>query len=345
MSTKWPGKSRILGKSSLVLGPSYQGAGTTLCLILALSLLCLCVPCRYFLTEKGEYAPVIVACVLAGMSLFWFFVTACTDPGFIPRQNTDFSQGPHQTPRFGGLYLAYEGKTKDIPVRGSLLRLRFCQTCNAQLGCVYRPPRASHCHTCDSCVEKFDHHCPWVGTCIGKRNYSSFLLFLTSTSLAALFALAISVSHVIALAEEERSFAEAAKKAAGTWVLIVLSIPGILFVTGLWTFHIYLCATGRTTYEKLKKSTPVYNPFSRKSILWNCAVVFAHRYRSQIHFFPERNHDDNYLAATPSLFAIRGKTAPESRVKLKAEAGSQEVEPLNSAANGRSPAFTSDVYD
>lgn len=69
-----------------------------------------------------------------------------------------------------------------------LKHLRPCRTCN-----IRRPPRCSHCALCDNCVLEFDHHCFWIGNCVGVRNHKSFLLFLVSTTLSAglLFVLSI----------------------------------------------------------------------------------------------------------------------------------------------------------
>lgn len=37
-----------------------------------------------------------------------------------------------------------------------------------------------HCFDCNICYEGYDHHCPWTGKCIAKRNLNSFYLFLVS---------------------------------------------------------------------------------------------------------------------------------------------------------------------
>jgi len=58
-------------------------------------------------------------------------------------------------------------------IRGRKFKVRFCETCN-----IFRGPSVSHCKKCDNCVENFDHHCPWLGNCIGKNNYFYFFIFL-----------------------------------------------------------------------------------------------------------------------------------------------------------------------
>lgn len=54
-------------------------------------------------------------------------------------------------------------RTKDVFVNSQKVVIRYNDTCH-----FYQPPRAHHCSVNDNCIERFDHHCPWVGTTIGK---------------------------------------------------------------------------------------------------------------------------------------------------------------------------------
>ncbi|KAG8485821.1 hypothetical protein CXB51_019222 [Gossypium anomalum] len=69
---------------------------------------------------------------------------------------------------------------------------QLCATCK-----IVRPLRAKHCSTCDRCVEQFDHHCPWVSNCIGKRNKWDFFLFLVLEVSAMLSTGAVAITRIV----------------------------------------------------------------------------------------------------------------------------------------------------
>jgi len=50
---------------------------------------------------------------------------------------------------------------------------KYCINCYIDI-----PIRGKHCKICKSCIATFDHHCVWLGNCIGENNRKFFLLFL-----------------------------------------------------------------------------------------------------------------------------------------------------------------------
>ena len=118
---------------------------------------------------KASLSIIITLTILYLITIFNAIRGGFTDPGILTRQNQDFN---YITNRPIIHYL----------INGHILSLNYCYSC-----CLYRPPRTSHCAICDNCVERFDHHCIWLGTCIGKRNYKFFYFLVLFLNLNALF--------------------------------------------------------------------------------------------------------------------------------------------------------------
>ena len=111
-----------------------------------------------------------------------------------------------------------------------------CSTCG-----IAPPLRAHHCHACRCCVRTFDHHCFWIGTCVGERNHFLFAAYLYVQSAVLLLALS---SIGDALQHDDYPAVRWSKIA----VLICL-LSALVMVGALAVFHTYLLCTGQTTRE------------------------------------------------------------------------------------------------
>ena len=113
---------------------------------------------------------------------------------------------------------------------------RWCDTCS-----LWRPPRASHCEICQRCFLRFDHHCPWVGTCVAQYNHRWFAAFLLCAGVTGLL-----VFTALLLAAIEASPAGGADPSTAFVLLVALSCcSGWCFFPvgcfGLGTLGMLLC--------------------------------------------------------------------------------------------------------
>ena len=110
-------------------------------------------------------------------------LTAFSDPGLLTRKLTkeriDEKKKPYK-----------------IVQLGYIRKYRLCPTC-----VIVRPLRSTHCGDCDNCVEKFDHHCPWLGNCVAKRNYKYFYAFIVCLNILTLYLIGFSLAQVVITVE------------------------------------------------------------------------------------------------------------------------------------------------
>ncbi|KAM3139846.1 hypothetical protein pb186bvf_008088 [Paramecium bursaria] len=186
----------------------------------------------YYTRIQQQGISLILTILFHVLSVLMMVLTGFSDPGIIPRIQQNYHKHVEQ------YLIPHSHKFEDqfvVQSQHKTFDLKYCETCS-----IFKPPQTAHCRRCDNCVQQFDHHCLWLGTCIGRRNYKKFYLFIWCISINLILVDLQIIQNIVSKDKIiEMSF------------YLALDTGFLIFTSYLVTLHTYLICNNLTTYDYL----------------------------------------------------------------------------------------------
>ena len=281
--TNWKGQNYFPFKGHILEGPcSFRPTLMTACAMTIPTILFLVFNSKYLTDKLTIFVPILIGIIYL-ITFVYLIIASFCDPGIIRRfnlvndnKNKDYiNNNPMNIKRI-------EARIFQL---GYIHNYKYCPTCG-----IMRPNRSTHCSDCNNCVERLDHHCPWIGNCAGKRNYIYFFIFLILLNILTILIIVFCIIYIVSkvhdysdlndeLPEDQKiphltshSFCDVII----SLYLIIYCILTMCFITGLIFYHTRLVLINSTTKEELRHAFihSYGNPY-RKSICTNITNVLC----------------------------------------------------------------------
>ncbi|MES1907138.1 MAG: hypothetical protein MHM6MM_000317 [Cercozoa sp. M6MM] len=139
--------------------------------------------------------------------------------------------------------------------------IKQCDKCDSA-----RPPRARHCSACKRCVARMDHHCIWLGTCVGCDNYKFFIALIADVFIACLIVLPVTLVSLFQVSN------------SALFYLVptcCLAAFGVFFTYKLLEYHLPLLLRNQTQLEKMFAPVAFEHKYSLGTQLANLRLTMG----------------------------------------------------------------------
>lgn len=196
---------------------------------------------RTALYETSNYLYCLSYAFLVYLSLFFYFMTCYTDPGYVPYK---------RSPNWARVGSSSSSSDEDVSTSTTKTsHLRKCHLCN-----IEQPLRSHHCDFCNRCVLKYDHHCPYLETCIGEKNHRYFWFFLLTTDILAVWSMIICSRSFVSY-NDWSSWLHVNKFRLFIMHILIISLCA---TTILFCIHSFFALTNSTTWERVSRHRITY---------------------------------------------------------------------------------------
>lgn len=220
----------------------------------------------------------------------------------------------------------------DVSKPVQMPQLYFCEPCQ-----IVQSLPTKHCKLCEACCSKFDHHCLFIGKCVGLKNHRPFILFLISTLVCTLVFVYSTYSHLsdlnakinsdnVNLKEEDQSnlIYVLFTSTIDIWLVVLALINGFsaLMVFFLFSFQIKFITLGYTSQfrppafftKTNKKMETLMEAFKHR--FENLYIFFFESCESnQNLYFRQQNEYNSSMSDKPIPLSFYSKSKKNNRLK------------------------------